>query len=262
MMTEEKINSDSPKKLCLKCKEEKSVNEFHKNCRNKDGLEIYCKVCKSLRAKEYNARPDVMEKRKKRIKEYEAKPKNKKRRKDYIKEYLSNPENKEKTKRQTLEYRSKPEVKERIKRYQKDYNSKLENKEKTKKQHREYNSRFEVKERKSKQAKIRRETDLNFKLKCNLRRRVNRALENNSKSASTMELIGCSIEFLKEHLQNQFKEGMTWENYGIYGWHIDHIIPCTSFNLVDPEQQKKCFHYTNLQPLWAEENLRKGSKIL
>ncbi len=66
----------------------------------------------------------------------------------------------------------------------------------------------------------------------------------------------------REHLEKQFKEGMTWENHGLYGWHIDHIIPCASFDLTDLEQQKKCFHYTNLQPLWAKENLIKGVKIL
>ena len=54
---------------------------------------------------------------------------------------------------------------------------------------------------------------------------------------------------------------MTWENHGRYGWHIDHIMPCSSFDLTDPEQQKKCFHYTNLQPLWAHENMSKGAKI-
>jgi hypothetical protein len=53
---------------------------------------------------------------------------------------------------------------------------------------------------------------------------------------------------------------MTWENHGRYGWHIDHIRPCASFDLADPEQQRKCFHYTNLQPLWASENMRKGDK--
>jgi len=58
----------------------------------------------------------------------------------------------------------------------------------------------------------------------------------------------------------QFKPGMTWDNYGYYGWHIDHKVPCSNFDLSKPEEQYKCFHYTNLQPLWAEENLIKGGK--
>lgn len=61
-------------------------------------------------------------------------------------------------------------------------------------------------------------------------------------------------------LEQQFTEGMTWENYG--EWHVDHIRPCVSFDLSIPEQQQECFHYTNLQPLWAKDNLQKSDKIL
>lgn len=78
------------------------------------------------------------------------------------------------------------------------------------------------------------------------------------KSERTMELLGCSMEFFIDHLKSQFTEGMSLENHG--EWHIDHIRPCASFDLTDPEQQKQCFHYTNLQPLWAFENLSKGAK--
>ena len=72
--------------------------------------------------------------------------------------------------------------------------------------------------------------------------------------------MGCSVSFLKGFLEAKFKEDMTWENHG--EWHIDHIKPCLSFNLLDEEKQKKCFHYTNLQPLWADENLSKGFRNL
>jgi hypothetical protein len=70
--------------------------------------------------------------------------------------------------------------------------------------------------------------------------------------------VGCTPEFLKQYLASQFQPGMSWDNHG--AWHIDHRKPCASFDLTDPAQQKACFHYTNLQPLWAEENLRKGSR--
>ena len=83
-----------------------------------------------------------------------------------------------------------------------------------------------------------------------------------SKDLHTMELLGTDIETARLHLENQFKENMSWDNHGNYGWHIDHIIPCASFDLTDIEQQKKCFNYTNLQPLWAKDNMSKGSKIL
>lgn len=75
-----------------------------------------------------------------------------------------------------------------------------------------------------------------------------------------MELIGCSISFLRGYLEAKFTEGMSWDNHG--EWHIDHIKPCASFNLLDDEEQQKCFHYKNLQPLWAQENLSKGAKII
>lgn len=78
------------------------------------------------------------------------------------------------------------------------------------------------------------------------------------KSASTMELVGCTTKFLKSYLEQRFKPGMTWQNYGPKGWHIDHVIPCASFDLTKAREQRRCFHYTNLQPLWAHENLLKS----
>jgi hypothetical protein len=106
--------------------------------------------------------------------------------------------------------------------------------------------------------------DPNFKILTMLRKRICNVLKSkkNKKCFKSVELLGCSIEHCKKHLESKFKEGMKWENHGKKGWHIDHIIPCVSFDLTDPEQQKKCFHYTNLQPLWWQENLAKGSKIL
>ncbi len=88
--------------------------------------------------------------------------------------------------------------------------------------------------------------------------KINYSLRGKRKFARTMELTGCSAEYLKKYLETKFKKGMTWENHGRKGWHIDHIKPCASFDLSNLRQQKKCFHYKNLQPLWAEENLRKN----
>lgn len=82
-----------------------------------------------------------------------------------------------------------------------------------------------------------------------------------TKCAGTASLIGCTMEFLKARLESQFKPGMTWDNYGRKGWQVDHIIPCASFDFSDPEQQRKCFHFSNLQPLWWHENLSKSDKI-
>ena len=116
---------------------------------------------------------------------------------------------------------------------------------------------------KIKKNKIRRKEDHVFRLKENLRRRINCALNfiGVKKTKKTLELLGVpNIEFLKKYLESKFKPGMSWEKRGLI--HIDHIIPCASFDLTDPKQQAKCFHYTNLQPLWSHENLSKGSKIL
>ena len=85
--------------------------------------------------------------------------------------------------------------------------------------------------------------------------------ENNlNKKYKVINIIGCDLITLKEHIEKQFKDGMNWENYGLFGWHIDHIIPLSSAK-TEEELYKLC-HYTNLQPLWAEENMKKGNKIL
>ncbi len=93
-----------------------------------------------------------------------------------------------------------------------------------------------------------------------LRDRIRKAVKHGYKSDTTQNLLGCSIDEFKAHIQKQFKPGMAWNNHGLKGWHIDHIRPCSSFNLLDPEQQKQCFHYTNMQPLWWNENLAKAAK--
>ena len=102
----------------------------------------------------------------------------------------------------------------------------------------------------------RRKTDIRFKILGDLRNRIIKVLRGNNKSLSTMFLIGCEIDYLLYHLQSQFVEGMTWDNHG--EWHIDHIKPCASFDLSKESEQHKCFNYTNLQPLWAKDNLTKG----
>ena len=103
--------------------------------------------------------------------------------------------------------------------------------------------------------------DSYFKLKCILRTRVGKVLREQKikKNFKTMDLLGESPAFVKDYLASKFTEGMSWENHG--AWHIDHRRPCCSFDLTNPEEQKKCFHYTNLQPLWAKDNLEKGGRI-
>jgi hypothetical protein len=99
------------------------------------------------------------------------------------------------------------------------------------------------------------------KLKRLLRRRMGKVLKGLRSAGSVEDLVGCTLAQLRGHLESKFQPGMTWHNRGFRGWHIDHIRPCASFDLADPEQQRKCFYYNNLQPLWAADNMRKGAKV-
>jgi hypothetical protein len=157
--------------------------------------------------------------------------------------------------------------------YDKEYNQKYN--EIRKKEHKDYyqnnkqnylkqckeyylKNKNKIIKRITKYNKIKYLNDLNYKIVTCLRNRLCEAIKNNSKSKSTMKLIGCNIEQLKKYLEKLFKVGMNWSNYG--KWHIDHIRPCASFDFSKSEEQMKCFHYTNLQPLWAKENISKGDK--
>jgi len=116
-------------------------------------------------------------------------------------------------------------------------------------------------------AKCRKErfnNDIEFKIKCNLRSRLYSALKSQKiiKSQATFDLVGCSINELQQYIQTLFTKGMTWQNHG-YGnnkWHIDHIKPCDAFNLLYEDEQRKCFNWTNLQPLWQLDNFNKSNK--
>lgn len=105
-------------------------------------------------------------------------------------------------------------------------------------------------------------TDPAFKCVKMLRNRIVEVLKRQDtvKFQRTKELIGCDRQFLRDWIEARFTDGMTWENHGSHGWHIDHIRPCASFDLTDREQQKECFHYSNLQPLWAKQNQSKGDR--
>jgi hypothetical protein len=141
--------------------------------------------------------------------------------------------------------------KEKVKDYQKDY--RIINKD-------VWRIKYYPKH-KHKHNKYRRErakTDIQYKLKLNLRYRFKNALNGNYKTGSAVKDLGCTIAELKQYLESKFQSGMTWDNYGLYGWHIDHIKPLASFDLTDRKQMLEACHYTNLQPLWAKDNLIKS----
>jgi len=104
-------------------------------------------------------------------------------------------------------------------------------------------------------------TDPDYRIMKSLRSRLRIALFKNKKVAHTIELVGCSLVAFRHHMESLFQDGMTWENHGNDGWHIDHIIPCSAFDLSKEYDQRTCFHYTNLQPLWAVDNIKKGAQI-
>lgn len=105
-------------------------------------------------------------------------------------------------------------------------------------------------------------SDIQFRLQKNYRKRIYNALKrvNMYKSERTEKMLGCDIETLKTYLSSKFEDGMTWDNYG--EWHIDHIFPISKVDLTNEEEVLKVFHYTNLQPLWKIDNIKKGNKCL
>jgi len=219
------------------------------------------------------------EKNKEKIKEYAKKYNKTKKYKEYQKEYQKeyNKNNKEKLK----EY--KKENKEKIKEYQKTYQKEYyeENKEKVKKdqkkyhkteKYKEYQKKYGKTEKKKKYLKKHKKEYYNnilkndplFKLEHNIRTRIQTGIKHNlkitKKSNHTKELLGCSWTECRTHLEKQFKDNMSWENYGRY-WHIDHIIPVNFFHLEDSTEQYLAFHYGNLQPLTKEDNMGKHDTV-
>jgi len=224
LKNKEKIK-ERQKKYCLKNKEK--IKERQKKYRSTESAkEIHNKWKKQWRLKKP---PSLKDREKKKI---------------YAREYRNNPKNFEK-------------MKEWRKKYW------LKNKEIIlKKQHHFYRTPH-GKATRQKYESRRYRTDINFKLIKLLRGRIRDALRGKaSKSASTMKLVGCTIDELRKHLETQFVPGMTWKNNSKSGWHIDHIIPCSSFDLTDPRQQQICCNWSNLQPLWAFDNLSKGTKVI
>lgn len=105
----------------------------------------------------------------------------------------------------------------------------------------------------------RRIKDPQFAISSRLRARIRSALGNKKKKLHTVDLLGCNVSEFMLHIQKQFKPGMNWNNRSL--WHIDHILPCSSFDMTNETHVRQCFHFTNMQPLWASENMAKGSKL-
>jgi hypothetical protein len=225
-------------KICTCCKQELDENQFYPKKNGKTNA--HCKTCSKKKSLEWA--------RKNRDKRHitQAKYKEANREKIREKNRIYSQNNKEKISERQLKYRLREP--ERVKATKDKY--RLANKEKCNAATRRC-------------AKVRLAKSPKHKMiKC-LRDRVYHALKNGKgvKSKTTLQLLGCTVDQCKEYLTSLFQEGMTWENYGKYTWNIDHIIPCDHFNLLDEKEQEKCFHYTNLQPLWFKENNSKNNKL-
>jgi len=290
------IMTESKTKICTKCKILKEVFDFNKNKSNLDGYESQCRKCVNTRKrknkKNYKKLGTVkllcivceqefikyqssqkccsnkcsIIHKKRQCKQYEISNQQKRAEQHHV-NYIANKEEilkrshkhyKENKKAHSiLTKRYYKENKERIDKKQKEWVKK--NRDKRIAQARDW--RVKNKDRINKQVRDRRKTDINFRLTLRLRSRLRAVLKGTYKSAKTLELIGCSIEFLKEHIENQFQSGMNWEKFKNGEIHIDHKKPCCSFDLSKPEQQRECFGWQNLQPLYAVDNLKKGGKF-
>ena len=235
-------------KICKKCNVEKTSDCFYLSKRHVEGFGNECKQC-------------VCSKRQIWYKN------NTERSKEYVTKWRENNSDK------VHQYRKKSKEKlgpENLYEYHKNYRS--------------LNAE-RIGENRRRRDKERLATDQNYVTMRRLRRRIFMAFKKSKgiKQESTLELLGCSIIELRKYIENKFVDGMGWNNWGsgfltddkgkavrnennrtipIKQWHLDHIRPVSSFDLTDKEQQHQCFHYTNLQPLWATDNLTKGNKLV
>lgn len=278
-----KRNKDGLSCWCLECEKEYKKQYYKKN--KKEILKKQKFYTEKNKEKIKQQSKNSYEKNKKKILEQQKLyvEKNKEKIKKYQKEYRL--KNKDKIKKQADEYRlknkdkvKKQKKKERIKndeaykkRSKKHYKENTDKIKKRVKKWREDNRDRVAKWREDNRNRLRElasnryhdtvKNDIVLKLQMNLRSRLTQAIKKNFKTGSAVRDLGCSIEEFKAYFEGKFQTGMTWENWGKYGWHIDHIIPLSSFDLTNREELKKACHYTNLQPLWAKDNLKKGNKI-
>ena len=232
------------KKQCSKCMKFLSLCMFYKRGDGKRSLRSHCKIClrnsdnkKKSDKKYYDTHRESILK-KKRV--YQKRSQVIKHRQQYSYIYY----------RKVI--KPKNDAKPKIKRVKQTL------KEKRAKQRIHFRKRYRI--------------DVEYKIRKTLRTRLWEALQKNKYSSyikvgSHIGDLGCTTKYLREYLESKFyphpKTGeiMTWKNWGVHGWHIDHIIPLSAFNLTDKNQLQKAVHYTNLQPLWAEENLAKNNRI-
>jgi len=223
----------STRSICATCKCDKAATDFSPDRRRKNGVYASCKVCSRIFSRQW----------------YQA---NKKRAAEQSKS--SRERNASNITEATKLYRQKN--RERIRIWMKNWKSRN-------RQHvSEYSKNYckTNRTRLSKYVKEKAKNDIQYRLSRQLRSRFADAVRGRQRSASAVSNLSCTIEEFKSYLSSLWLPGMSWENWGRGPgkWHIDHVRPLGGFDLTSPDQQKIACHYTNLQPLWEEDNLRKN----
>lgn len=222
-------------KTCKVCETKKPIQDFYKNSRAKDGYTSSCIECIKIRVQKRS----IINKEK-----YKSKS-----------SYVETPREKRRKAKARIRYdkedRMTKSKKPKIRQRRKSANELWD-------EYRDFLIKTNVR------AKRRRENDPLYKLVGTLRSRIGVAIKEarTDKVDSSIKLLGCSANYYRDYLESKFQDGMTWDNHTVNGWHIDHIKPLSSYDLSIEAEQYKAFHYLNTQPLWAEDNLKKGNKIL
>ncbi len=254
LLAEHRFQGDLEEKHCLRCDEWKALKEFSKHKRSRDGLQSSCKGCDVIAKKkrkrklgikprllaEHRFQDDLEEKHCLKCDEWKL-----------LKEF-----NKFKRKWDGLQSHCKKCV-------EIAYNKRTSTehgRERVRAQGRKSRRKRKTNGKASAYRRKRRREDPAFAIMCRLRCRVNHAMKAKgaNKSIGTIELLGCTSACFRSYIENQFVDGMTWENKD--KWHIDHRVPCAAFNMLDPLQQRYCFWYKNHQPMFAQHNLSKSNK--
>ena len=245
-------------KKCSRCGDIKNIDEFSKHKLHIDGLQSYCKKCIYIYKKKYVI--DNSEKVKQSRKAYRLNNHDKINK--YNKQWNKNNPEKVKQHKKNHYLKDPERFKQKDRQYDKKYCSKNYKKisQRAKKWRLDHP---EDPEHRSKYNKNRYKNDIEFRIITCCRGRIWRALKGYCKSAHSIELLMCSITEVKLYLESLWLPGMTWDNWGNTNgkWNIDHIIPCSFFNMLDPVEQYMCFRWQNMQPLWQTDNLEKSDKI-
>ncbi len=231
------FDDEIEKKHCCKCKEYKDIERYNPCKTSWDKLRPECKDC--LHVKRVGNKANMTE---------------------YNKKYWEKTKVEQSAKHKVWVQNNKEHVREKNKAYRLIHGKEIDKRDWQKrksntayrKSHNAYKKKYE---------KHKRATDSAFKIKSNYLRRMREMIPAEYRPDNMLSLLGCSIDRLLCHLEYQFNDKMTWHNNTLDGWHVDHIVPCDYFDLKNPIHQRRCFHWSNLQPLWGKENMSKNNKM-